>query len=76
MFIAIHCDLRQLLASTFLLRTTNIRNRLRLSMVLFSFSGISGSFNVDVETRRASTRLGFMKNIKFYAFASYDEYNR
>ena len=44
MFIAIHCDLRQLLASTFLLRTTNIRNRSRLLMGLFSFLGIFGFF--------------------------------
>lgn len=43
-FIAIHCDLRQLLASTFLLRTTNIRNRSRLLMGLFSFLGIFGFF--------------------------------
>lgn len=44
MFTAIHYGLRQLLASTFLLRTTNIRNRLRLLMGLFSFSGIFGFF--------------------------------
>lgn len=65
MFIAVYYGLRQLLAFTFSLRATNIRNRLRLRMGLFFFSRFLEFLNVDVETRRALTRLGSMQNIKF-----------
>lgn len=53
------------IAFTFLLCTTNIRNRLRLQMSFFFFSGFFEFFNVDVEARRALTRLGFMQDIRF-----------